>query len=119
LARIYDVVCPRCGEVYWWCKYDPPFDRCGFCNYKLSWGEYWKDDVHVFGVRATNLDVWSVANSIRRDFFDERPGGFRFRLPDRRICTVKMRDYRTYTFTVKAGGEGNLRVRRLLPRAGR
>ena len=30
--------------------------------------------------------------------------GFRFRLPDRRICTVKMRDYRTYTFTVKAGG---------------
>ncbi|RLI43908.1 hypothetical protein DRO64_04920 [Candidatus Bathyarchaeota archaeon] len=104
MARIYDVVCPRCGEIMQWCKYDSPFDRCGFCNYKLSWGECWKDDVCIFGVGATNLDVWSVANSIRRGFFDERPRGFRFGLPDRRICAVKMRDYRTYTFTVKAGG---------------
>ena len=25
-------------------------------------------------------------------------------LPDRRICTVKIKNYRTFTFTVKAGG---------------
>jgi len=36
LARIYDVVCPRCGEVMEWCKYDPPIEKCTFCGYRMA-----------------------------------------------------------------------------------
>jgi uncharacterized protein (DUF983 family) len=60
MASIYDVVCPRCGEILHWCKYDRPLEKCDFCNYDLSYeaedGElHWKDDVLVFGVWSTSL----------------------------------------------------------------
>jgi len=73
MARIYDVVCPRCGEIHHWCKYDPPLEKCEFCGYELSCededGEpVWKDDVYVFGVWSSSVEIGEVSKSLREEY---------------------------------------------------
>ena len=97
MARMYDVMCPRCGEVMMWCKYDSPIEECELCGYKMSRrgrrGElYWKDDVVVFGVGSLSLDVSEESKRRRIEFFKEK-GRLRFRLRNGLWCTVRMREY--------------------------
>ena len=107
MARIYDVVCPRCGEIMEWCKYDPPIEKCTFCGYKTAYwdrrGElHWKDDALVFGVGSTSLEVREEAERQRRRFFEERKC-MRFKTAKGLWCTVKMRTPLTFElrFNVK------------------
>ena len=77
MTKIYDVVCPRCGEIHQWWKYDPPLERCVFCGYKLSCeGDdgtpLWKDDAHVFGVWSTSIRIREVSKMIRKQRLTER-----------------------------------------------
>jgi uncharacterized protein (DUF983 family) len=76
MARIYDVVCPHCGEVYQWCKYDPPIEKCDNCGAKLAHEEHgelvWDADVHIFGVWSTSEDVKVASERIRREFEAEQ-----------------------------------------------
>ena len=69
MARIYDVVCPRCGEIISWCKYDPPasVSPCPTCGFELvdKSGEF-KPDVVVFGVGATGRDVEEYSKAVLR-----------------------------------------------------
>ncbi len=71
MARIYDVVCLNCGERYWWCKYDPPIEKCEFCGQRLSNGEEWNENAKVFGVWSSNEDVEKVAKEARARFFEK------------------------------------------------
>jgi len=72
LASFYDVVCPRCGEIHRWCKYDPPIDECENCGNKLAHKEdgelVWNDDVLIFGVWSTNIEVKEASERIKRKF---------------------------------------------------
>jgi uncharacterized protein (DUF983 family) len=72
MARIYDVVCPHCGEFHQWCKYDPPIDKCDNCGAKLAHEEHgelvWDSDVLIFGVWSTGDDVKAASERIRREF---------------------------------------------------
>ena len=105
MARFYDVVCLKCGEVYEWCKYDPPFERCDFCGCRLSDGDWWNENAKVFGVWSGSDDVYEVAKAARIGFFEERPRGYRFRLPNGVWCTVKLREYPEFWFQFRVHGE--------------
>ena len=105
MARIYDVVCRNCGETYEWCKYDPPFEKCDFCGCRLSKGEWWNENAGVFGVWSSSDDVYEAAKKARTRFFEERPRGYRFRLPNGVWCTVKLNDYPEFWFHFTVGGE--------------
>ena len=112
MARIYDVVCPRCGEVMMWCKYDSPIEKCAFCGYKMACrdrrGElYWKDEVSVFGVGSTSLEVREEAKRRRKRFFEERRH-LRFKTRNGLWCTVKMRTPLTFELRF------NIRGRRII-----
>jgi len=110
MASFYDVVCLTCGEVMSWCKYDPPFERCTFCGTKLTRRGYWNQEkVKVFGVWSTSKDVRETSERCRAAFFEER-GCYRFRLPDRRLCTVEMKGGSTFHIHIKAGGRKVLLV---------
>ena len=69
MARIYDVVCPRCGEIISWCKYDPPASAspCPTCGFELvdKSGEF-NPDVVVFGVGATSSQVEEHSRAVLR-----------------------------------------------------
>lgn len=108
MARIYDVVCLKCGEVKEWCKYDPPFDKCDFCGSRLTdrLGDWDERKVWVSGVWSTNRDVEELSDSLRKRFFEERGGQYRFRLKDRRLCIVtRPCENDVYKFSLKTGGE--------------
>lgn len=105
MASIYDVVCLNCGEVYMWCKYDPPIEKCGFCGKRLSRRGKWNENAEVFGVWSTNDDVEKVAEAARIWFFEDRPRGYRFRLPNGVLCTIKMGAYPEFWFHFKVRGE--------------
>lgn len=72
MASFYDVVCPHCGRIYKWCKYDLPIDKCENCGNKLAHEEdgelVWKEDVLVFGVWSNSAQVREVSERIRRKF---------------------------------------------------
>ena len=36
MAREYDVVCLTCGEVWSWCKWDAPDEKCEHCGATLT-----------------------------------------------------------------------------------
>ena len=112
MSRIYDVVCPRCGEIMQWCKYDPPIEKCTFCGYRMARrdrrGElHWKDDVLVFGVGSTSLEVREESERRRRQFFEERRY-MRFKTRSGLWCTVKMRTPLTFELRF------NIRGRRII-----
>ena len=69
MARFYDVVCPRCGEIISWCKYDSPasVSPCSTCGFELvdRSGEF-KPDVVVFGVGATGRDIEEYSKAVLR-----------------------------------------------------
>jgi len=74
MARIYDVVCPECGAILQWCKYDPPLEECDDCSAKLISDELddegnpkWRDDVSIFG-------VWSTSSQILRKSLEIKKG---------------------------------------------
>ena len=75
MARIYDVVCPHCGEIFQWCKYDPPLERCDNCGARLAHREHgelvWDADVYIFGVWCTGEDAKRVSEEIKRRRADE------------------------------------------------
>jgi len=108
LARIYDVVCPRCGEVMEWCKYDPPIEKCVFCGYKMSRrnrsGElYWKDDVVIFGVGSTGIDVREESRRRRLEFFKQRKR-LRFKMWNGLWCTVRVREFPIFELRFRIKG---------------
>jgi hypothetical protein len=107
MARIYDVVCLNCGETYEWCKYDPPFEKCDFCGCRLSDGDWWNENARVFGVWSSSGDVYEAAKTARTRFFEERPGGYRFRLPNGVWCTIKPKEIAEFWFwfSFKVRGE--------------
>jgi hypothetical protein len=77
MARIYDVVCPRCGEIHQWCKHDPPIEKCEFCGYELSRKEkdgelVWKNDVHIFCIWSTTLEVEELSKRLRKEYFRKK-----------------------------------------------
>jgi len=98
MARVYDVVCLNCGETYEWCKYDPPFEKCDFCGCRLSDGDWWNENARVFGVWSSSGDVYEAAKTARTRFFEERPGGYRFRLPNGVWCTIKPKEIPEFWF---------------------
>jgi len=103
MARIYDVVCLNCGEIFEWCKYDPPFDRCGFCGCRLSDGDWWNENAKVFGVWSGN--IYEVAKTARIRFFEERPKGYRFRLPNGVWCNLRLKEYPEFWLRFRVRGE--------------
>lgn len=70
MARVYKVVCPVCGEVIPWCKYDPPLavSPCPVCGFKLAVedGGSFADGVKVFGVGATSVEVKEHSKAVLR-----------------------------------------------------
>ncbi len=76
MARFYDVVCLNCGEIYLWCKYDPPIRRCEFCGRRL--------------LKVVDTNAYEVAEATRVRFFEDRPRGYRLRLPNGVWCTIEM-----------------------------
>jgi len=106
MARVYDVVCLKCGEVMEWCKYDPPFYKCYFCGQKLvdRSGDWSEERVRVFGVWSTGEAVHETSKRLRLSFFREHES-HRFRLKDKRICVVELKEYPEFWFHVRAGGE--------------
>jgi hypothetical protein len=103
MARIYPVVCLNCGEIFEWCKYDPPFERCDFCGCRLSDGDWWNENARVFGVWSSSGAVYEVAKTARTRFFEERP--YRFRLPNGVWCAVKLREYPEFWLRFRVRGE--------------
>ena len=108
MARIYDVVCPRCGEVTRWCKYDPPIEKCDLCGCKLSrrdsrGEQYWKDDVIIFDVGSTSLEVREESKKRRIEFFSDGKR-LRFRLWNGLWCTVRMREYPIFELRFRIKG---------------
>lgn len=76
MARIYDVVCPNCGEVLQWCKYDAPLDECTYCGSPLSHIDsegdlVWNEEVEIFGVGSTSEDVEYRSKELRTKFLQE------------------------------------------------
>jgi len=79
MARIYDVVCLTCGEVWGWCKYDAPDHKCEKCGaildhkikeiYYVNGCPYDRDwdysKVKVFGVWSTNDAVEHLVKEIK------------------------------------------------------
>ena len=83
MARIYDVVCPNCGEVWSWCKYDEPIIECDNCCYVMAqkrrdgnqnYTFEWKAEVKVFGVGSCSEDVKEYSKPIK-DFYVKRFDG--------------------------------------------
>jgi uncharacterized OB-fold protein len=67
MARIYDVVCLNCGEIFYWCKYDPPVEKCPNCGEKLVNGEDWNySKVRIFGVGSTGEMILEFSKTIKR-----------------------------------------------------
>ena len=67
MARIYDVVCLSCGEIFWWCKYDPPEERCPNCGEKLTTedGDWDFEKAMVFGVGSSSREVRELSEAIK------------------------------------------------------
>jgi len=108
LARIYDVVCPRCGEVMEWCKYDPPIEKCTLCGYRMARrdrkGElHWKDDVVVFGIGSTSSDVREESLRRRLQFFKGKKG-LRFKLWNGLWCTIRLREFPIFELRFRIKG---------------
>ena len=63
---------------------------------------YWKDEVSVFGVGSTSLEVREEAKRRRKRFFEERRH-LRFKTRNGLWCTVRMRTPLTFElrFTIK------------------
>lgn len=106
MARIYDVVCLKCGEVMEWCKYNPPFDKCDLCGSKLTdrTGEWDEGKARVFGVWSSNSDVYATSKRIRIAFFREKVC-YRFRLRNGRLCAVRLKEFPEFWLTLRTGGE--------------
>jgi hypothetical protein len=105
MARIYEVVCLNCGETYEWCKYDPPFEKCDFCGCRLSKRGWWNENAGVFGVWSSSDDVYEAAKAARTRFFEERPRGYRFRLPNGVWCTIRPKEIAEFWFSFRVRGE--------------
>jgi len=86
MARIYDVVCPNCGEIYQWCKYDEPIfecEKCGFImaqkqdenskDFNQNYIYEWKPEVLVFGCGSTSEQVRKASERIKADFDSQQP----------------------------------------------
>ena len=66
MAREYDVVCLKCGEITVWCKYDPPPRECPKCKAILSDGEDWYGHAaKVFGVWSSDGDALDLSQRIK------------------------------------------------------
>jgi len=118
VARFYDVVCLRCGEVIDWCKYDPPFKRCPLCNARLTdrSGDWAEGRVRVFGVGSGGREICELSRRLRMEFLEGRGGRFMFRLEDGRLCTLTVEERSSffpeftgsslvYRLALKVGGE--------------
>jgi len=105
MTQFYEVVCLNCGEIYEWCKCDPPLEKCDFCGCRLSDGERWSEDARVFGEWPSGLYTLEAAKMARMWFFSNRPRGYRFRLPNGVWCTVKLNDYPEFWFHFTVCGE--------------
>lgn len=105
MARIYDAVCPYCGEILPWCKYDPPIERCDFCGARLSRRGKWVEDVFPASDSERLREIY-IEKKVQ--FFRMR-GVLRFRAKDGRMCTVSIKERSPTTILfnlmLKAGGE--------------
>lgn len=85
MARIYDVVCLKCGHQWEWCKYDAPDTHCPGCGRKV-WkrGDKWLDrgfishvnwdtsKVCVFGVGSTGKDIERCVKEVKAGLDENR-----------------------------------------------
>lgn len=104
MASLYDVVCLNCGEVYYWCKYYPPYEKCSFCRVRLSSRGEWSENARVYGVGSTSPDILETSKTIRLRFFKEK-GRVRFKTANGLWCTVKLKEYPAFWFHFRVDGE--------------
>jgi len=62
MARIYDIVCTKCGEIQAWCKYDDLPYECDGCHDEMK-----SEDWEVFGVWSTSDDVRRFSKKVKEE----------------------------------------------------
>ena len=72
---------------------------------RLSDGGGWNENAEVFGVWSSSGGVYEAAKTARTRFFEERPRGYRLRLPNRVWCTIKLREYPEFWLRFRVRGE--------------
>lgn len=72
------IVCPICGQTFLWDDTEKPFEKCSFCNFRLSYqknGElYWKSEVKIYNFGVPTDLVLNLRSNFIKNFNPSRRG---------------------------------------------